>query len=66
MLIIHESLVPPESTDVISIILDLDLFRQQVWQSGDEAIWHFLDQLRERKNQVFKASITQKTKELII
>ena len=64
VLIINETLAPP-TPGFVSVILDIDLFRQQVWQSNDEAIWHFLDQLRERKNQVFRASITEKTEELI-
>ncbi len=65
MLIINESLVPPSTPEFITVILDIDLFRQQVWQSDDEDIWHFLEQLRERKNQVFRESITAKTEELI-
>jgi len=65
MLIVNETLVPPTTPEFITVILDIDLFRQEVWQSDDEEIWHFLEQLRERKNQVFRESITEKTEELI-
>jgi len=65
MLIINENLAPTTTPDLISVILDIDLFRQQVWQSDDEDIWRFLEQLRQRKNEIFKASITEKTEELI-
>lgn len=65
MLVINEALTLPPSPGAISVIFDIDLFRQQVWQSDDEEIWHFLTQLRERKNQVFRESITEKTEELI-
>ncbi len=65
MLVINENLAPPSMPELISVILDIDLFRQQVWQSDDEDIWRFLEQLRHRKNQVFRASITEKTEELI-
>jgi uncharacterized protein (TIGR04255 family) len=64
-LVINETLTLPPSPGFISIIFDIDLFRQQVWQIDDEDIWHFLAQLRERKNQVFRESITEKTEELI-
>ena len=65
MLVINETLALPPSPGFISVILDIDLFRQQAWQSDDEDIWGFLTQLRERKNQVFRESITEKTEELI-
>ena len=65
MLVINETLALPPSPGFISLIFDIDLFRQQAWQSDDEDIWNFLTQLRERKNQVFRESITEKTEELI-
>ena len=65
MLVINETLALPPSPGFISVIFDIDLFRQQAWQSDDEDLWDFLTQLRERKNQVFRESITEKTEELI-
>ena len=60
-----EAFAPPFGPELVSVILDFDLFREQIWQSDDEEIWRFLEELRHRKNQVFNASITEKTKELI-
>lgn len=65
MLVINEAIAPPMNPEVVTVIFDLDLFRQQIWESNDEEIWSFLDKLRERKNEVFEASITDRTKELI-
>ena len=65
MLVINEAFAPPISPELVSVILDFDLFREQIWQRDDEEIWRFLEELRHRKNQVFNASITEKTKELI-
>lgn len=65
MLIINEAFMPPTSPELVSVLLDIDLFREQVWQSGDKEVWNFLEQLRHRKNEVFNACITDKTKELI-
>ncbi len=64
MLIINEVLVPHPDGKFITVTLDLDLFRHQNWESGDENIWSFLETLRHRKNEVFEASITQKAKEM--
>lgn len=64
MLIINEALTQPTNPGIITVILDFDLFRQQIWDS-DEDIWQFLEKLRHRKNEVFEASITDKTRELI-
>ncbi len=65
MLIINEAFNPPTSPETVSVILDFDLFREQIWQSDDEEIWHFLEELRYRKNLAFEASITEKTRRLI-
>src|SRR5258708_2971374 len=52
MLIINEALTQPTNPGIITVILDFDLFRQQIWDS-DEDIWQFLEKLRHRKNEVF-------------
>jgi uncharacterized protein (TIGR04255 family) len=64
MLIISETLVPQPDPKFITVTLDLDLFRQQNWESGDEDIWNFLEKLHNRKNEVFEACITQRAKEM--
>jgi uncharacterized protein (TIGR04255 family) len=65
MLIINEAFTPPTSPELVSVILDFDLFREHNWQSDDEDIWRFLEKLRHRKNLAFEASITDKTRRLI-
>ncbi|GER86533.1 TIGR04255 family protein [Dictyobacter vulcani] len=64
ILIINEALAPQVTPGFMSIILDIDLYREQLWQSNDESIWTFLEKLHLRKNQVFEASITDKTRRL--
>lgn len=58
MLIINEAIALPTNPEIVTVILDLDLFRHQIWESNDEDIWRFLEKLRNRKNEVFEASIT--------
>jgi uncharacterized protein (TIGR04255 family) len=68
-LIINEAPARPPNEETTSIRLDLDLFRERFtepWRSeDDEAVWGFLEQLHDRKNEVFEASITEETRRLI-
>lgn len=70
MLIVNEAPVPPPDPGTTSIQLDFDIFREQFvqpWRADqDDAVWEFLEQLHDLKNRVFEASITNKTRELII
>jgi uncharacterized protein (TIGR04255 family) len=65
ILVINEALLPPTYPGIITVILDFDLYRQQIWQKDDEGIWDFLKELRHRKNLAFNMSITNKTRRLI-
>lgn len=71
VLIVNSGRVPPpsEKPEVLSLILDFDLFRDvtaQPWEVEDDApIWDFLERLHTRKNEAFEASITDKVRELI-
>ncbi len=69
LLIVNETPLPPPDDETTSIQLDLDLFRERFaepWPvSEDAAVWDFLEQLHDRKNEVFEASITDATRRLI-
>lgn len=51
-------------TKYLPIIFDIDVFRQVNLPPGDEDIWGIFETLREYKNDIFFASITQKTREM--
>lgn len=48
----------------MTITLDIDIFREYPEPKGDESLWQTLDQFRILKNNIFEASLTQKTKVL--
>ncbi|MCA9421861.1 MAG: TIGR04255 family protein [Nitrospira sp.] len=48
----------------MTITLDIDIFREYPEPKGDESLWQTLDQFRILKNNIFEASLTQKTKAL--
>jgi uncharacterized protein (TIGR04255 family) len=62
--IINEGISNPAVENVVSIILDIDLFREQDLPTEDEALWELLESFRVRKNKLFEASITGKMREL--
>lgn len=62
---IQQALSEPVKPGHISIILDIDIFRLQIEDWNDDATWAFLEKLRDRKNEIFEACITARTRELI-
>lgn len=67
--VINQTIVPPPKPGMVSVVLDIDLSRdasreEEVPQS-EEDIWNLLEQMRVHKNAIFKACITERTKELI-
>lgn len=68
-LIINEAPEVSPEPGTLSVRLDLDLFREQYEEplpvDDDTMVWKFLEQLHERKNEVFEASITNRTRRLI-
>jgi uncharacterized protein (TIGR04255 family) len=64
MLILNEAIIPPPRPEVVSVLLDIDLFRDVDVPSDEEALWALFEDLHVRKNDVFEASITDRTREL--
>lgn len=64
-LILSETIVPPPNPETISIILDNDLFCEENIPQTEKEIWELFERMREYKNKLFVACITEKTKELI-
>ena len=64
-LILNQTLVQPPNPNVASIVLDIDLFRVIDVPLNEREMWDYFEQLRQAKNNIFLACITDKTKELI-
>lgn len=63
--IVNQAVAEPTSPGTVSVLLDFDLFQVREYAPRDEAIWHYLDKLRNRKNELFEACITDETRRLI-
>lgn len=62
--LLNETIVPPAKPDVVSVVLDIDIFRTEDLPSEEEPMWGLFEELRIRKNSVFEACITDRTREL--
>ena len=69
MLVINEAPARSPEENIASIRLDLDLFEERYddprQTRNDAEVWRYLDELRNRKNDVFEACITEETRRLI-
>lgn len=65
MLVVRQALVAPHKPDTVSILLDFDLFNEEIRDNIDR-VWDFLEELQRKKNQIFESSITDKTRDLIL
>jgi uncharacterized protein (TIGR04255 family) len=66
MLHLSEVVIPPPRDGVASIVLDIELTRDFPDPTQDEQeIWQTLEAFRARKNLIFEACITDRTREVI-
>jgi len=67
--ILKQARTEPQYENTAAIILDIDLFTipsREPWLVSDEnKTWEYLELLHLRKNHIFEASITERTRELI-
>lgn len=61
--IINETLVPPEVPGTVAVILDIDLSRVAEIPQESDAFWSLLDEMRQKKNEIFLGCITDRMKE---
>jgi uncharacterized protein (TIGR04255 family) len=62
--LINQTIIPPARAGVVSVVLDIDLFRSNDVPQDDEGIWAYFEQLHVRKNEVFESCITDDTRGL--
>jgi len=62
--LLNEAIIKPAAPNVVSVVLDIDVFRTEDLPTEEDDIWRFVEDLRDRKNSVFEACITDKAREL--
>jgi uncharacterized protein (TIGR04255 family) len=64
-LLLRETVVPPATQGMVSVVLDIDLFRSDEIPPDECGIWALVDTLHSRKNHIFDTCITNRTREEI-
>lgn len=64
MVLLNQTIIPPSRPDVVSVVLDIDIFRSEEPPSDEEHVWSFFEELHRRKNEVFEACLTDQAREL--
>lgn len=62
--LLNHTIVPPVRPGVVSVVLDIDLFRASDVPQDERTIWNFFETLHVEKNRVFEACITDLTRSL--
>ncbi len=62
--LINQTITPPAVKGAISVVLDIDLFRDNDVPQDETALWEVFERLRTRKNEIFEACITNQSREL--
>lgn len=62
--LLNEAIIKPAAPNVVSVVLDIDVFRTEDLPTEEDEIWGFVEDLRIQKNSVFEACITDKAREL--
>ena len=62
--VMNQTIVPPAREGVVSIVLDIDLFRIDSPPQDEKSIWDFFEDLHQQKNRFFEACITDEARKL--
>ena len=63
-LVLNAGLVPSSLVKTTSLLLDIDVSRIDDLPQNDEGLWALVDRIREYKNSLFEACITDRAREL--
>jgi len=64
--VITYSMEPISKTDVVPVMLDIDVFKNKTEGFDEDEVWDTLDKIRDFKNKIFYNSITEKQLEVLI
>ena len=63
--ILNTGLEPSPASDVMSVLLDIDVFCEKTFPIDSDNMWNVLSQLRDRKNLIFESAITDEVRRII-
>ena len=63
-IVLNAGLVPSPLIRTTSLLLDIDVNRTDELPQNDDGLWSFVERVREYKNMIFEACITDRAREL--
>jgi len=63
--VINQTIIPPAQPHTTSVLLDIEVFCEKELPTDEDAIWALFEQLRNSKNTIFQACLTQRAEALI-
>jgi uncharacterized protein (TIGR04255 family) len=64
-LLLNQMVTDPPGPGVVSVVLDIDVFRDADLPADEEGLWRFCEELHRREGQIFEACITDRARGLI-
>lgn len=64
MVVVHMATVPSPLLNHASFALDIDFGREVNVPQADDGLWSYIEQIRDRKNVLFEACITERTRRM--
>lgn len=62
--VINQTIIPSPRPEAISVVLDIDVYKLVGMPFENDQLWEIFEQLRDAKNKVFEACITNETRKL--
>lgn len=62
--LINQTIVPPARENMVSVVLDIDLYRLHELPQSEDDLWICFESLHDAKNKIFEACITDATRRL--
>lgn len=62
--VINQTIIPPPRPEVVSVVLDIDVYKLAEMPFENDKLWEMFEQLRNAKNKVFEACVTNETRRL--
>lgn len=62
--VINQTIIPPPRPEVVSVVLDIDVYKLVGMPLENDQLWEIFEELRNAKNKVFEACITNEARNL--
>ncbi|AFY81953.1 TIGR04255 family protein [Oscillatoria acuminata] len=66
ILVLNQAIIPPPKAEVVSVLVDIDLVREEDIPNDEIQLWELIEQYHAQSIQIFESCITDRSRELMI